>query len=69
MREARNVCQSTKRVKLSLGGPIHPKSIVLRNRENKKQLIRILLPVCLRILVHFGTKLNLDLRGVMRFEQ
>ena len=39
MREARNVCQSTKRVKLSLGGPIHPKSIVLGNRENKKQLI------------------------------
>ena len=42
MREARNVSQSTKRVKLSLDGPIRPKSIILGNRENKKQLIRIL---------------------------
>ena len=29
-------------MKLSLDGPIHPKSIDLGNRENKKQLIRIL---------------------------
>ena len=42
IREARNVSQSVKRVKLSLDGPIHPKSIVLGNRENKKHLIQIL---------------------------
>ena len=41
-RENRNVIQSSKRVKITLTGPAHDKNVVLANKDNKIQLIRIL---------------------------
>ena len=41
-RENRNVIQSSKRVKITLTGPAHVKNVVLANKDNKIQLIRIL---------------------------
>ena len=41
-REKRNVIQSSKRVKITLTGPAHDKNVVLANKDNKIQLIRIL---------------------------
>ena len=40
-RENRNVIQSSKRVKITLTGPAHDKNVVLANKDNKIQLIRI----------------------------
>ena len=42
IRENRNVIQSSKRVKITLTGPAHDKNVVLANKDNKIQLIRIL---------------------------
>ena len=41
-REARNVAQSSKQVKLVLNGPLPPKNVVLTNKNNKTQLIKYL---------------------------
>ena len=41
-RENRNVIQSSKQVKITLTGPAHDKNVVLANKDNKIQLIRIL---------------------------
>ena len=41
-RENRNLIQSSKRVKITLTGPAHDKNVVLANKDNKIQLIRIL---------------------------
>ena len=41
-RENRNVIQSSKRVKITLTGPAHDKNVVLANKDNKIQLIRVL---------------------------
>ena len=41
-RENRNVIQSSKRVKITLTGPANDKNVVLANKDNKIQLIRIL---------------------------
>ena len=41
-RENRNVIQSNKQVKITLTGPAHDKNVVLANKDNKIQLIKIL---------------------------
>ena len=41
-KENRNVIQSSKRVKITLTEPAHDKNVVLANKDNKIQLIRIL---------------------------
>ena len=42
-RENINVIQSSKRVKITLTGPAHDKNVVLAHKDNKIQLIRILM--------------------------
>lgn len=41
-REKRNVAQSSKSVKVTLNGPAQDKNVVLTNKNNKKQLIELL---------------------------
>ena len=41
-RENRNIAQSSKKVKITLTGPAHDKNVVLTNKGNKVQLIRII---------------------------
>ena len=48
-REARNVTQSSKQVKLVLNGPLPPKNVVLTNKNNKKQLIRFLVDALIKM--------------------